>query len=464
MKILHYLLGIPPVRSGGLVKYALDLAEAEQKLGDKIVLLFPGRSSCFRRKTEINKSKKVTWTNAYEIYNAMPIPERGIKDIEPFIQDERNDENTRVYRDFLEYIKPDIIHVHSLMGISKKFFTVAKELKIAIIYTTHDYFGLCPKINLLYEGQVCLNQSGENCGYCCRDIEDIRKWDIILYKIYIKLINLKIIRTVMKQEKIVRALSEIKKQLGNVPSKSDNSIIEENDGDYYFLKKYYAEIFQSIDVFHFNSKQTEEIFRKNININYGQVIDITHRDIKDVRHKKKFGKLLRISYLGTLQYIKGFYLLKDALDELYLERKDFILNVFFSSRQEKDEYICYHAPYSYNKLEEIMYETDLLVVPSICMETFGFVVKEAISYGVPCLITENVGAKDWIRKYNGISIVTEATKEALLSSLRCIYDDRSILENINNEILNMEYNFSFIDHVNEIRRLYTKTIRGERLL
>lgn len=460
MKILHYLLGVPPIRSGGLVKYALDLAAAEQKIGDEIVLLFPGKNSFLQRRLEIRKSKALKWANAYEIHNTLPIPEKGIKDVKPFIQDDSSEEDESVYKDFLLLIKPDIIHVHSLMGISKKFFLMAKELGITIIYTTHDYFGICPKINLLYEQHVCLNQSGDNCSICCRNIKDTEKLDTILYKAYMKLISIEMFRNIMQKEKIVEMVSKLKKQLERKSRKCDNSVIEQNNSDYRLLKKYYLEIFQNIDIYHFNSRQAEDIFRKNIEIKCGRVIDIAHKDIKDERHKKNFGNILRISYLGTLQQIKGFYLLKEVLDELYLERKEFILNVYFSSRQENDEYIRYHAPYSYNKLEDVMDETDLLVVPSICMETFGFVVKEAISYGVPCLITENVGAKDWVRKYNGISIVVEPTKEALLYSLIQIYDNRSILEDINKKILNMEYDFSFTNHVNEIRNLYTKADTG----
>ena len=49
-KILHYLHGLPPVRVGGLVDYALDLAEVQRKQGYNVELLTPGaiwgRNSC----------------------------------------------------------------------------------------------------------------------------------------------------------------------------------------------------------------------------------------------------------------------------------------------------------------------------------------------------------------------------------------------------------------------------------
>jgi len=41
---------------------------------------------------------------------------------------------------------------------------------------------------------------------------------------------------------------------------------------------------------------------------------------------------------------------------------------------------------------------DVLAVPSSWMETFGMVVLEALSCGVPVIVTEKVGAKDIINR------------------------------------------------------------------
>ena len=42
MRIVHYLLGIPPVRDGGLVKYVLDMAKVQHKFGEEVYILVPG--------------------------------------------------------------------------------------------------------------------------------------------------------------------------------------------------------------------------------------------------------------------------------------------------------------------------------------------------------------------------------------------------------------------------------------
>lgn len=53
---------------------------------------------------------------------------------------------------------------------------------------------------------------------------------------------------------------------------------------------------------------------------------------------------------------------------------------------------------------EIFDYTDILVAPSIWYETFGFTVLEALSYGVPVIISGNVGAKDILVQGAGIVI------------------------------------------------------------
>ena len=48
-------------------------------------------------------------------------------------------------------------------------------------------------------------------------------------------------------------------------------------------------------------------------------------------------------------------------------------------------------------------KTDVLVAPSIWYETFGFTVLEALSYGVPVIVSDHVGAKDIIGD-NGVIV------------------------------------------------------------
>lgn len=86
-----------------------------------------------------------------------------------------------------------------------------------------------------------------------------------------------------------------------------------------------------------------------------------------------------------------------------MRKKNFELNVFFEPSR-MSPYIKQHARYNYNQLEQIMDKTDVLIVPSVWKETFGYTVIEALSFGVPVIVSENVGAKDIIPKGCGIIV------------------------------------------------------------
>ena len=44
MTIIHYLMGLPPVRGGGLIQYAADLAKEQQQAGHQVFFCSPVRS------------------------------------------------------------------------------------------------------------------------------------------------------------------------------------------------------------------------------------------------------------------------------------------------------------------------------------------------------------------------------------------------------------------------------------
>jgi len=98
-----------------------------------------------------------------------------------------------------------------------------------------------------------------------------------------------------------------------------------------------------------------------------------------------------------------------------MERQDFSLNVFFKPT-ELSPYIKPHGRYTYKDLNKIFDETDVLIAPSIWYETFGYTVLEALSYGVPVIVSGNVGAKDIIPNGGGI-VIKDITAAKLMNEI-----------------------------------------------
>ncbi|MFI3285205.1 MAG: glycosyltransferase [Rikenellaceae bacterium] len=166
MKILHYTLGLAPQRSGGMTKYATDLMMEQARQGHDVTLLYP----CgYRWWSDITYSKKGAKENSIQLYklkNSLPIPLLyGIKSPKDFIASRRISEKAMesLYND----IKPDVFHVHTLMGLPIELLQFLKHKGVKLIYTSHDYFGICPKVNLIdFDGKLCCEPSAERCSRC----------------------------------------------------------------------------------------------------------------------------------------------------------------------------------------------------------------------------------------------------------------------------------------------------------
>ena len=112
-----------------------------------------------------------------------------------------------------------------------------------------------------------------------------------------------------------------------------------------------------------------------------------------------------------------------------------------------------HDPYRYEELPYVMGTFDVLVVPSQWYETFGFTVLEALSYGLPVIVTENVGAKDLIRpEKNGL--IAKPEKESLTEAMKTIANHPETLSRMNAWIKENQHIKTIQQHAEEIVALY----------
>lgn len=101
--------------------------------------------------------------------------------------------------------------------------------------------------------------------------------------------------------------------------------------------------------------------------------------------------------------------------------------------------------------------TSLVIVPSQWHETFSFVTLEALSYGIPVMVSNKVGAKSIVANYDSSFIFN--TRKDLKGILEKIMQNRAALVSYHNRILSLPWNYSMEVHSNEIER----KIYGESL-
>lgn len=412
MRILHYSLGYPPNRSGGLVKYSLDLMEEEQKQGNQIYSLYPGRYNPLK-KTHIRYEKKLdTGIVVYELINSLPLPlYGGIKNPEEFYKSV----SKKVYIDFLKKLRLDMIHVHTLMGIHKEFFVAAAELGIKICYTTHDYFGLAPEPNFFGNGRSYdKDNSIANWQAASAHALSVKKLRLFQLKHYY------ILKKVIKKLKIKKIADENLLEKNGSYSESEAWIR---------LKRYYEDIFSHINQFHFNSNLTKEIFLFNLDsiVSNFSVIPITNSSIKkrDIAYKMDLHKKIRkVAYIGPDENYKGFFEFL-RLKKIFDTSEFFEFHTYGHQPKKNISGVTQHGKYNINNIEDVYENIDILIVPSLWKETYGLVAIEALSYHKYVFVSENVGSKDLFNDYFIFKDVDELKRKMSDSSFYNIKNDLS---------------------------------------
>ena len=371
MRILHYFLGFPPYRTGGLTKYAYDLMCAQVDKGDEVSALWPGKMEIVKHDPKIAKQEAIHGIHNYELVNPLPVPlDEGIRETDAFTEAC----DIKVYIEFLEKINPEVIHIHTLMGLHREFIRAAKALKIRMLFTSHDYFGLCPKVTLYKENEACdKDYDCRDCVSCNQSALSLKKIWLMQSPLYRKLKNASVVKLLRKRHR---------NEFFTDDTQAQDILVDEKDAKKYReLRQYYIGMLSMIDCIHFNSTVTEKIYKRYFTPASSRVISITHKDIADNREKNTW------NYTGK-----------------------------FSPVPVKKPYmVVQEKGFAYSQLGEIMADTDVLVAPSVWYETFGFTVLEALSYGVPVIVSEHVGAKDIVG--DGGIVVKAGDKEALKKAI-----------------------------------------------
>jgi len=445
MKILHYTLGLPPYQSGGLTKYATDLMVAQSAAGDKISLLYPGDYTFWKiPKTYIVKNQIYNGIDVYEIKNPSLVPlMHGVQNPSD-IYEPKQTLTENALELFYTEVQPEVMHIHTFMGLPIELVIYLKGKGVKIIFTSHDYYGLCPKVNFInQDGLFCNTPGGTQCAICNNNAPG---------SIYLYLRNSKY---VLKYKDL---LSSSIKAVGSQPKLPKRyTPTKEKSEEYNFLLTNYQKLFELVDCFHFNSTVSKGVYDKYLTAKQSVVIPITHSGIKDFREIKEFDQNhIRLAFIGSTTSYKGFPLLKESLCELKKEGIDnWTLDVWGGSigKDIDCNNIIYRGKYSPEVLTAVYEKMDLLIVPSICKETFSLIALEAISYGVPVLVSTNVGAKDIVNEYNS-GFIFSPTKETLYSKLRVILDNTDFLNIYNKEICAQKFDHSIDSHILKIKQLY----------
>lgn len=380
MKILHYALGFSPERTGGLVKYSLDLMNEQISQGHEVVMVFPGRVNFLKREPYFKFGKRQNIPYA-ELVNSLPLPLIGnIKSPQDFMKPT----DSKIFINLLESEKPDVIHIHTLMGLYGEFLEEAKKHNIKIVFTTHDYFGISPHPKMYLAGH---------------DFVDDKKYDIWNN---IRPYGSKTIKLRINQLSIYPALRSLVKNIKKTSISLDSlperiNLTTKVDSDFQRLKNYYINMLEYIDVIHFNSSIAKKVYEQFLpNMQWkSSTVGIASNNIYKSGEIRVAEKTIKsIAYIGPYTEEKGFF------DYLSLSTKfitkDSGNKAFIMGDNSSVNYdgVINLGRYSKSSLIKNLKMIDLVILPSKWHETFGLIALEVLSSGTKVLITKKMGVKD----------------------------------------------------------------------
>lgn len=94
---------------------------------------------------------------------------------EPFFKDSQRNLR-KIFAELLDAFRIDLVHIQHFKGLSFDVLELAKERKIKVAATIHDFYLVCPNQVLLDdEGQYCRGICTQKCGECLRNKVGIRE-------------------------------------------------------------------------------------------------------------------------------------------------------------------------------------------------------------------------------------------------------------------------------------------------
>ncbi len=300
--------------------------------------------------------------------------------------------------------KETIIHVHGwTKALSSSVFDIAFKMNFKIVLTLHDYFTACPN------GGYFNYKKNEICYYkplswkCIKCNCDSRNYFFKLYRIIRQFVQNKIVKLNDKLENVISISEFSEKILKNTLGK--------------------------------NTKITR--IYNPIELNNEEFIESSNNEY--------------FLYVGRIDKEKGVDLFCQAITEL---NKSGIV-VGDGNEREKLQKEYPHIEFTgwKNKIEvkKYMKNARALIFPSRWYETAGLTVLEAQSIGLPCIVSKNTAASEFIEdKKNGF----------LFENLEDLKDKIKQIDNIKMETNNIE-KFNYQNYKKNIIELYNKILLGE---
>jgi len=396
-----------------------------------------------------------------------------------------------------------LVHVHHVLGLSLDIFDVCREKRIPVVFSLHDFYCVCPTITLVdYENHFCHNETTiEHCANCLKEKCSINRIDnyLIMWRSrWEKILNnldLIISPSQSAKEIVLSYYPELEEKINVIPhgteslinSSLDSISIEERQkktitselellerqGHYYLLRctveqgkdfsnnvlisvKDSQDTILLLPAILLRSDSDRRIYDAKLPKKYLHsgmccidMYGLIHAEWKKIHlgnikvdgNGMELRTQLNVATIGGISIEKGAELLADVIANTKKSIHWFMIgNTNYDKLLDNDN-ICILGAYMREQLGILLkaYKIDMVLLPSICSETYSYALSEAWDAGLP-VIGNDIGAVGERIKRTGAgwTITRESTGEQVAELLEKLAEAPAEVEKKKNAICRIE--------------------------
>jgi len=418
LRLVHVVHGWPPWNHAGTETYAARLVRSQgERHHVAVYSRFAGSGRDHGAAIELVDRGARVRLIANDFLQRDPLSRNALHD-------------SRLVADFgrlLDEERAGLVHIHHLAGHCLTLAHALKRRRLPVVWQLQDWWAACARSNLLDSRRMlCSGPSPRRCAACLPPTRVVPRalWGSLLHVLRRALVR-RALSTACAIVAGSRCVVDDHRRLGLLPSGVPVHICD-----------------------------------------YGVPSDCCPASR---RRARSAGEPLRLGFLGSLAPHKGLHVLAKTLAELPPGCIE--LHVWGEPRQgayaeevrlaagAACSHLQFHPPFVDELRSSVFSRIDLLVAPSLGLESYGLATAEALASGVPVLASSRGALADRLAAGGGRVFDPDHRRE-LLHFLRLALDDPHALETWLPEPLPQR---SFEDHVEEVEAIYRETLaRHER--
>ncbi|HEV7487985.1 MAG TPA: glycosyltransferase [Thermoanaerobaculia bacterium] len=410
-RIVHLVHGWPPFQQAGTELYAYWLARQQQASDD--VSVYVRASDPARAHGEavelLDDGMRVRLvTNNFTARN--PFRRNAIRD-------------RLLERDFERFLKqqqPDLLHIHHLAGHAFSLARVAHRLGIPIVLQIQDWWFLCARVNLYdRDGNRCSGPGFEKCARC-----------VTLTKV--------------------------------VPSPVTNRLL------HVARRSAARNAIDAADAYIAGSEAIRDDYVRAGFIDAAKPFHVLPYGVSVIANgaRRAVVRPIRFGYVGSIAPHKGVHVAVDAMRgidstqaSLHVWGDPNAFPDYATDLARRGNEVVFEGRFREEDKPNVFSSMDVLLVPSIGLESFGLAAREAMTCGVPVIASAGGALSEMFAPGDGGEFFPVGNAEALGAILRRVVEEPEIIDRWSARIHPPKRNDV---HAAEIEAVYDAVLRNRK--